>query len=51
MSSTIRMLVVLPAPLAPSRPKMRPGSTVKLSAVERDDLTESLGDGVNDQGH
>ena len=31
MSSTIRIEVVLPAPLAPSRPKMRPGSTSKLT--------------------
>ena len=26
----MRMQVVLPAPLAPSRPKIRPGSTEKL---------------------
>jgi hypothetical protein len=31
MSSTIRIAVVFPAPLAPSRPKILPGSTLKLA--------------------
>ena len=36
------MLVVLPAPFAPSSPKMRPGSTREADAVERDDIAETL---------
>jgi len=32
MSRTIRIVVVLPAPLAPRNPKTSPGWTVKLSS-------------------
>ena len=51
MPRQIRIVVVLPAPLAPRNPKMRPRGTSKLEVVERDGRAEPLGDAVDLEGH
>ena len=39
----IRMVVVLPAPLGPTKPNIWPGSTANDDAVERDPVAEAPG--------
>ena len=41
---SIRIVVDLPAPFGPSRPRQIPGGHVEVEAVDRRDLAEALND-------
>ena len=50
-SRTIRIVVVLPAPFAPRKPKISPGSTRKSIPSRATTGTEPLDEAVDDEGH
>ena len=47
----MRIVVVLPAPLAPRKPKTSPGCDGERDAVERLHVAEALAEAVDPQGH
>ena len=51
MSRTIRIVVVLPAPFAPRKPKTWPGSTREADFVEGHDRSIALRHAVDHEGH